>query len=287
MARARCPRSSVEAGQKISSKLKERNKATFFSPSEIRCLPASNLKLEEREFVVDSCASMHMISKKDLSDAEMDTLEKSCSPTIVITANGEVQTHEEATVYVKDLDIFLTMKVLENTPAVLSLGKTCDENGYSYEWINGQKPHLIKNGIRIPYNTENFVPIVVPGLSSSSSGSSSTSRTPLRQESHSPSSSSSSSSPTVSEIQTREREGRIDSDLSPVQVSNSVGDRSGQPDETQANKNPKTNKKETTIEGGNWLNSEIPEWLQEFKIWWMMKFHYREALTPVLLMKLL
>ena len=82
---------------------------------------------------------MHMISKKDLSDAEMDTLTKSCSPTIVITANGEVQTHEEAIVYVKELDIFLTMKVLENTPAVLSLGKLCDENGYSCEWINGQK----------------------------------------------------------------------------------------------------------------------------------------------------
>ena len=41
---------------------------------------------------------MHMISKKDLNSAEMDTLTKSCSPTIVITANGEVQTHEEATV---------------------------------------------------------------------------------------------------------------------------------------------------------------------------------------------
>ena len=60
-----------------------------------------------------------------------------------------MQTHEEATVYVKELDMFLTKKVLENTPAVPSLGKLCDENGYSYEWINGQKPHLIKNGIRI------------------------------------------------------------------------------------------------------------------------------------------
>ena len=195
-----------EAAWKLAKsvfKLKEQERATFFSPSENRCLPASTLKPEEREFVVDSGASMHMISKKDLSDAEMDTLTKSCSPTIVITANGEVQTHEEATVYVKELDIFLTMKVLENTPAVLSLGKLCDENGYSYEWINGQKPHLIKNGIRIPCNTENFVPIVVPGLSNSSSGSdSSTSRTLSRQGSHcSTSSSSSSSSPTVSEIQ--------------------------------------------------------------------------------------
>ena len=79
--------------------LKEHERATFFSPSENRCLRASSLKPEEREFVVDSGASMHMISKKDLSDIEMDTLTKSCSPTIVITANGEVQTHEEAIVY--------------------------------------------------------------------------------------------------------------------------------------------------------------------------------------------
>ena len=151
-----------------------------------------------------------MISQKDLSEAEMDTLTKSCSPTTVITVNGEVQTQEEAIVYVKELDMFLTMKVFENTPAVLSLGKFCDENGYSYEWINGQKPHLIENGIRIVCNTENFVPIVVPGLSSSSSGSSSISRTPLKQESHS----SSSSSLTVGDLSVREREHVTSSDIS-------------------------------------------------------------------------
>ena len=53
----------------------------------------------------------------------------------------------------------------------LSPVKLCDENGYSYEWINGQKPHLIKNGIRIQCNTENFVLIVVRGLSTNSSSS--------------------------------------------------------------------------------------------------------------------
>ena len=87
----------------------------------------------------------------------------------------------------------------------------------------------------------------------------------MKQESHFASSSSSSSSPTVSEIQTREREGRIDSDLSPVQVSNLVDDGSGKPEEIQANEIPKTNKKETTIERGNLLNAEITEWLQEFR----------------------
>ena len=207
---------------------------------------------------------MHMISKKDLSDAGMDVLTKSCSPTIVITANGEVQTNEEAIVYVKELDIFLTMKVLDNTPAVLSLGKLCDENGYSYEWIHGQKPHLIENGIRIPCNTENFVPIVVPGLSSSSSGSSSTLRTSMKQESHSSSSSSSSlSSPTVGEIPVREREDAPNSDISPV--SELVDDRSGKPEEIQANEIQKTNQKETTMERGSPCDSDIPEWLQEFR----------------------
>ena len=50
---------------------------------------------------------MHMISKKDMSNAEMDTFTKSCSPTIVITANGEVQTHEEAIVYVQRVGYIL------------------------------------------------------------------------------------------------------------------------------------------------------------------------------------
>ena len=254
-----------EAAWKLAKnvlKLKEHERATFFSPSENRCLPASNRKPEEREF-----ASMHMISKKDLSDAEMDTLTKSCSPTMVKTANGEVQTHEEAILYVKELDIFLTMKVLDNTPAVLSLGKLCDENGYSYEWINGQKPHLIKDGIRIMCNTENFVPIVVPGLSSLSSGSSSTLRTSMKQESHfSSSSSSSPSSPTVGEIPVREREDAPNSDISPVPVSNFIDDGSRQPEEIQANKTQKPNEKETTIERRNLCDDpEIPEWLQEFR----------------------
>ena len=60
---------------------------------------------------------LYMISKKDLNSAELETV-TTRSPTTVFTANGEVQTHEEATVHVKELDIFLTKKVLDDTPAV-------------------------------------------------------------------------------------------------------------------------------------------------------------------------
>ena len=90
---------------KHTLKLKEKDKTAFFSPSESRCLPApSTLKSEEREFAVDFGASMHMIGKKDLNSAELESLTTSRSPTTVITANGEVQTHEEATVFVKELE---------------------------------------------------------------------------------------------------------------------------------------------------------------------------------------
>ena len=80
---------------------------------------------------------MHMISKKDLNFAELETVTSSRSPMTVITANGEVQPNEEAAVHVRELDVFFTTKLHEDTPAVLSLGNLCDEHGYSYEWING------------------------------------------------------------------------------------------------------------------------------------------------------
>ena len=66
------------------------------------------------------------------------------SPTTVMTANGEVQTIEEATVYVKELDLFVTVMLLEESPAVLSLGKLCEDHGYTYHWTSGQKTRLTK-----------------------------------------------------------------------------------------------------------------------------------------------
>ena len=145
-------------------------------------MPApSTMKPEERKFVVDSGASMHILSRKDLNSAELEAVKVSKSPTTDVAANGEVQTNEEATVHVKELDLFVTVKLLEDTPAILSLGKLCEGREYSYEWTSGQKPPLIRNGRRIECNTANYVPFVVPGLSTGSS-SSATSPTSSSQE---------------------------------------------------------------------------------------------------------
>ena len=99
---------------------------------------------------------MHMVSKKDHDYAELETMRTSMSletmrtsmsPTTVMTANGEVQTNEEATVCVLQLGLFVKVVLLEETPAVLSMEKLCEDHGYTYHWTSGQKTHLIKNAI--------------------------------------------------------------------------------------------------------------------------------------------
>ena len=73
-------------------------------------------------------ASMHVVSKKDLNSPELETMRISRIPTTVMTASGEVQTREEATENVKELDLFVTVMLLEETPAVLSVGKLCEDH---------------------------------------------------------------------------------------------------------------------------------------------------------------
>ena len=89
-----------------------------------------NASPEEREFVIDSGASMRMLSNKDLSSGESETLRRSKNTITVVTANGE-QTNEEEQVYAHDRQLFVTVQLLEDTPAVLSSGKLCEEHEWS------------------------------------------------------------------------------------------------------------------------------------------------------------
>ena len=77
-------------------------------------------------------------------------------PTVVVTANGEVQTKEEAQSHVHDLDLFVTVQLLEETPAV---------------------PSLPKKGRQLCAKRTISVTLVVPGLSTNSESVSSSTST--------------------------------------------------------------------------------------------------------------
>ena len=106
------PQSSVGTCEKTFTSSRIRTKLRFYVPGEVKGMSASvaSKRPEEREFVVDSDsgASMHMMSKKELSSEEMGTGKRSRNPT-VWSANGEVHTHEEAHVFVHDLNQFVTV----------------------------------------------------------------------------------------------------------------------------------------------------------------------------------
>ena len=116
---------------------------------------------------------MQMLSKKNLNSREFEILKRSRTIITVVTANGEVQTNEEAQVCAHDLHIFVTLQLLEDTPAMLLLGKLCKEHSYTCEWSSGGEPRLTKNGNQTFCRTENLVPLEVPGLSLSSTTASS------------------------------------------------------------------------------------------------------------------
>ena len=49
---------------------------------------------------------------------------------MALIAIGEVHTHEEAQVFVHDLNLFVTVQLLEETLAVLFLGQLCEDHRY-------------------------------------------------------------------------------------------------------------------------------------------------------------
>ena len=94
---------------------------------------------------------MHMISKKDVNPAELDTVRESRNPTTFNTANGEVQTNEEATVHVYDLDLFVTLQIPEDTRRIMDIPKSGPV----------VKTHISLQTGAIQDNTENYVPIAL------------------------------------------------------------------------------------------------------------------------------
>ena len=187
---------------------------------------------------------MHMISRKDLSNAEMDTFTKSCSLTIVITALEMCKRMKRHLCMSKSWIYSWLWKSSRTRQHYCRLESFSMKTGIP---TNGS---MVKNHISLKTGFGNFVirktsflswfqacqvlPLHLHQLYGQT----------MKQESHSSSSSSSSpSSSTVGEISGREREDAPNSDISPVPVSELVDDRAGKLEETQANKIPKTKSK--------------------------------------------
>ena len=104
---------------------------------------------------------MHTRSKKNFQSFELDTLRRSRNTIAELTVNGEVYTDGDSQVYVHDLNLFVTAQSLEETLAVPSFPRL--DRGFS---VRGSVvKRLTKEVKTIACKMDNFVPLVVPGLS--------------------------------------------------------------------------------------------------------------------------
>ena len=117
-------------------------------------------------YVVDSGASVHMLSKKDLSSDEMDTLRRSRNPATVVTANGRSAKKKKTrrhkcmfTISICSSQCNCSMK-RRQFHRLVSFVQNTDVHA------SGQTgtPLLTKNGQTITLKMDNFVPLVVTGL---------------------------------------------------------------------------------------------------------------------------
>ena len=135
--------------------------------------------MKEREFVVDSGASMQMVSRKDLNSAGLETVRASKKSDDggnsqrrgANKRRGNSVCQSDSNASRRYSSRSLTRKNSAKITDIPTFGPVV------------KKTHLTKNGRKIDCNTANYVLFVVPGLSTSSSSSATpTSPTSVPQE---------------------------------------------------------------------------------------------------------
>ena len=108
--------------------------------------PKENQRKEN--LLSDSGAPVHMLSRKDLHSADMETVRVSRNLQMVVTASEEVANERGREQYTSiDLDLFVTVQLVEDAHPVCSLGQLCEDPRCSFHfdrWSKKQKKHLCR-----------------------------------------------------------------------------------------------------------------------------------------------
>ena len=158
MARARYPRSSVEAGQKCIKIKGARKSNILLSFGKIGACLHQLLNLRNENLLSTPVASMHMISKKRLEWCWNGYFDE-----IVQSYDSHNRQWRSADAWRGNCVCQRVGYILDNesprkhASSIVARKVLRWKRVIPYEWINGQKPHPSKNGIRIPCNTEIFV----------------------------------------------------------------------------------------------------------------------------------
>ena len=112
-------------------------------------------------WLVDTGSEQDLISEGMLKTAKATNRRVSNTPISLATANGSTRADEVADVKVDALHQPFSPYILEETPAVLSVGVRCMEQGYSFVWPADGRPYFIRPDMGvIELNVDGRVPVI-------------------------------------------------------------------------------------------------------------------------------
>ena len=112
-------------------------------------------------WLVDTGSEQDLISEGMLKTAKATNRRVSDTPICLATANGSTRADEMADVKVDALHQPFSPYILEETPAVLSVGVRCMEQGYSFVWPADGRPYFIRPDMGvIELNVDGRVPVI-------------------------------------------------------------------------------------------------------------------------------
>ena len=115
------------------------------------------------QWIVDSGSAFDIVSEASLTRKEREQLSDLQFTASLMTANGNTEATKSHVVDIPPAGIMTNAIVLHKSPCVLSLGKRCMEEGFSFRWDAGQQPVLTRpDGAEIVLSVRQNVPLLHP-----------------------------------------------------------------------------------------------------------------------------
>ena len=124
----------------------------------------STVKIQKKaKFIMDTGCGYDLISHRKARELDLDTYEGE-DRMVFMTANGITETRTITDCSVDSFEEDPKPFVLDQTPAVFSVGMRCMKQGYTFVWPPEKQPFMInKDGMRIDLHSRDDIPYLIPG----------------------------------------------------------------------------------------------------------------------------
>ena len=110
----------------------------------------------EIAWIADTGSAQDLVCSKMIPE---DVVYHSPEPLELITANGSQSADQQASVHIDCIDKEVHPYVLPDTPAVISVGMRCIQDGWDFVWKSFSRPYFKKkDGTKIKLEVKDFVP---------------------------------------------------------------------------------------------------------------------------------